>query len=78
MRNFITIVEELNQPPFEPYTPDENELAAKYGVDVSEIEEKVARGIEQEGHHTTDTEIAREIALDHLAGDLSYYDEETH
>ena len=50
------------------------ELAKKYDVDVSEVEDALEDGIEHEMEHTTDKSVAREIALDHLGDDLDYYE----
>jgi hypothetical protein len=56
-------------------TPTEEELAEKYGVDISTVREAVRVGIKVEiKDHTTNHEIAKEIALDHLGERLDYYD----
>ena len=48
-------------------------IAEKHGVDVKLINAQLALGIKTEKEHTTRKEIAREIALDHLAEDPRYY-----
>ncbi len=59
-------------------TPTEEELAEKYGVDISTVREAVRIGTRVEiKDHTTDPEIAREIAMDHLGERLDYYNKLT-
>jgi hypothetical protein len=55
-------------------TPTVEELAKKYGVDVSRVEAELAKGMKVESEHSKDKAIAREIALDHLGEKLDYYD----
>jgi len=50
------------------------ELAEKYNVDQKEVLTQVKKGVRVEAEHTTDFDIALEIALDHLNEDLYYYD----
>ena len=54
-------------------TKTPTQLAEKYGVEVSVVDEQLKRGITIEHEHTSDSKIAREIALDHLGEDLYYY-----
>lgn len=53
---------------------NEEDLAKKHGVSLSEINRRLAKGIKTESEHTSDTKIQREIALDHIAEMLDYYD----
>jgi len=48
-------------------------LAKKHGVTLAHIETQLEKGVKIEYEHTTDTKIAREIALDHLGEDPDYY-----
>lgn len=41
---------------------------------MSSLQKQLDKGIRIEMEHTTDTEIAKEIALDHLMEDPNYYD----
>jgi hypothetical protein len=52
-------------------TPEE--IAKKHGVSLSLILAQLKIGIKVEQEHTTNPEIAREIALDHLWEDPKYY-----
>lgn len=49
-------------------------IAEKHKVDVSEIEAQVKKGISIEHEHTSDNNIAAEIARDHLVEHPFYYD----
>ena len=49
------------------------DLAAKHSVEVSELRAELDRGIETEMEHTTDREIAKAIAMDHLYESPTYY-----
>lgn len=49
------------------------ELAKKHGVSVEKIEAQLKMGIPVEKEHTSNDDIAREIALDHLAEKPDYY-----
>lgn len=53
------------------YTP--SEIAKYHGVALSTILSELEIGIKVESEHTTDSEIAREIALDHLYEFPDYY-----
>lgn len=55
-------------------TPSPEEIANKHGVDPSIIHDQLRIGIDVEKEHTLDVELAREIALDHLAELPDYYD----
>lgn len=54
-------------------TPTVGELAKKYGVSTIEVHQQLKKGKKVELEHTSDTDVAREIALDHLSEDLYYY-----
>lgn len=49
-------------------------LAKKHNVSVETIQRQLDKGIKVELEHTTDKEVAREIALDHIAEHPDYYD----
>lgn len=51
-----------------------DQIADKHGVSVDSIKTQLAKGIEVEREHTTDLELATEIALDHLVELPDYYD----
>ena len=55
-------------------TPSVTDLAKKYVTSASEVQRKLAKGIKVEFEHSSDIEVAREIALDHLGERLDYYD----
>lgn len=55
-------------------TPSVQSLATKYDVTVEKVEQALAKGVKVELEHTTKPHVAREIALDHLAERLDYYD----
>ncbi len=50
------------------------DIASRHGVDVSLIEDQIKIGLKIEAEHTTNPNIAREIAMDHLWEDPHYYD----
>ena len=58
----------LNKP-----TPSVASLAKKYKTTTETVQAELKRGIKVEMEHTKDTEVAQEIALDHLGEDLHYY-----
>lgn len=49
------------------------QIADKHGVSVEEIEAELKKGMEVEMEHTTDEDVAHEIAMDHLLEDPRYY-----
>jgi hypothetical protein len=49
------------------------QLAKKYMVRSWQVEAQLKKGIAVELEHTSDPEIAKEIALDHLGERLDYY-----
>jgi len=50
------------------------DIADKHGVSVEEIEKQLTMGIKVEMEHTNDSNIAKEISLDHLWEIKDYYD----
>jgi hypothetical protein len=50
------------------------ELATKFKVDHSYLEKQLSKGIEVETEHTSDKDIARQIALAHLGEKPNYYE----
>lgn len=50
------------------------QLAHKHKVSADQIKSQLAKGIKVEKEHTSDANVAREIALDHLAEFPDYYD----
>lgn len=50
------------------------DIAKLHKVPLTTAKKNLARGIEIELEHTTDRELAEEIALDHLYEDILYYD----
>ena len=50
-----------------------NDIAEKHGVSVDVMVAEFKKGISVEMEHTTDREVAKEIALDHLFEDPKYY-----
>jgi hypothetical protein len=71
MKSFKVFVEEHNILDKKTYTV--NEIALKHNTTPENIEEQLTLGIKVETEHTTNTEVAREIALDHLNEDPEYY-----
>ena len=55
-------------------TPTIAELVKMHDVPAKQILKQLEMGIEAEYEHTSDFEVAKEIALDHIAEDPSYYD----
>jgi hypothetical protein len=54
-------------------TPSVADIAKMHDVSVSHIVRQLEKGIEAEYEHTSDFDLAKEIALDHLAEDPDYY-----
>jgi len=50
------------------------QIADKHGIDISEIEAALVKGVKVEMEHTDDEKIAHEVAMDHLFEDPKYYD----
>lgn len=50
------------------------EIAKKHGTDIQQIKDQLKKGIKVEFEHTSDKNLSREIALDHLAELPDYYD----
>lgn len=55
-------------------TPSVHTLALKYKTSVAHVQDQLNKGIEVELEHTSDLNVAKEIALDHLNERLDYYD----
>ena len=57
-------------------TPSPREVAKKHRKSTKDIMHQVKKGEEEEKEHTQDTEMAQEIALDHLKDNPEYYDDD--
>ena len=55
-------------------TPNARQVAEKHGVRTEVIMRELERGTAVEKEHTKDYNVAREIALDHLAERPDYYE----
>jgi hypothetical protein len=55
-------------------THSPEEIARKHGVPLEMIIDQLKKGIAVEKEHTSDRNVATEIALDHLAEFPDYYD----
>ena len=62
-------ISQLNVKTYSPHA-----LAKKHNVSLDVIKEQLKKGIKVEKEHTTDTAVATEIALDHIAEYVDYYD----
>jgi hypothetical protein len=51
-----------------------SDLANKHEVDITQLLDKMEKGVNVEMEHTNDKSIAIEIAMDHIYEDLYYYD----
>ena len=49
------------------------DIATKLGLDVDEVEEAIAKGAKVEMEHTSDIDVARSIASDHVLEFFDYY-----
>lgn len=54
-------------------TPSVSEIAEKHKCSVKKIESQLKQGLTHELEHTKKRDVAREIALDHIAEDPDYY-----
>jgi hypothetical protein len=52
---------------------DLTDIANKHKVDIDDLMKEFAEGVKVEMEHTDDIEVAKEIAMDHLAEDPNYY-----
>ena len=50
-----------------------SDIAKKHKVSIGELTDEFKKGYKVEGEHTTDIDIAKEIAMDHLFEDPKYY-----
>ena len=55
-------------------TPTIAQLVRKHNVSAKQLLGQLAKGIEHEYEHTSDFDVSKEIALDHIADDPEYYD----
>lgn len=67
------VIREINSGQLDKPTPTIEDLAKKYNVSAHDVLRELAKGVTVEQEHTTRLDVAREIALDHLAEDLYYY-----
>lgn len=56
------------------YTPSLKQIATKHNVELSYIRNQLIKGIKVELEHTSDKNVAEEIALDHLNEKPNYYE----
>ena len=63
------IFEQLDKPTYSLET-----LAKKHDVPLKQLKAQLSKGIKVELEHTSDEDVAKEIALDHLAEYPDYYD----
>lgn len=68
MKTFKELREQLN---VKTHTPED--IAKKHKVDVDIILQQLKMGIQVEQEHTSDSKVARKIALDHLGEKPDYY-----
>lgn len=68
MKTFKELREQLN---VKTHTPED--IAKKHKVDVDIILQQLKMGIQVEQEHTSDSKVARKIALDHLWEKPDYY-----
>lgn len=64
----------LDHPTLDRKTPTPYSLAVKYGVPLADINKYIDIGTGVEMEHTSNENIAREIAMDHLGERLDYYE----
>jgi len=72
---YVAVNENVAEKDLDVPTPTVQDLAKKYRKTVKQVNIELAKGIKVEMEHTTDVEVAREIALDHLNEKLDYYTE---
>jgi hypothetical protein len=70
----MKLFELLDQKSLDKPTFTLQDLADKYSVPLERIESELEKGMQVEMEHTTDPNVAAEIALDHLAERLDYYE----
>jgi hypothetical protein len=68
MKTFKQFLEQLD---VKTHTPES--IANKHKVDVDTIHKQLKMGMKVEKEHTTDSKVAKKIALDHLAELPDYY-----
>lgn len=64
---------EIDQAPLDVPTLAVSEIAKLHGVPKADIVQELHKGIQIELEHTSDKDVAREIALDHLKELPDYY-----
>ena len=69
----MKIYEVLKHDRFGKPTPTVDEIAKKHGVSKEYIHDQLSKGIRVEYEHTNNSELASEIALDHLSELPDYY-----
>lgn len=72
--SFLNLREEVSISSLDAPTPRVAQIADKHGVPLATITAQLEKGIKVEREHTTDSDVAREIALDHIAELPDYYD----
>lgn len=55
-------------------TPSIEQIAKKFKIDLEWLKGQLKNGMAVEHEHTTKTDVAKEIALDHLNEDPHYYE----
>ncbi len=55
-------------------TPSIEQIAKKFKVELSWLQTQLQHGIKVEHEHSSKSDVAREIALDHLNEDPHYYE----
>lgn len=50
------------------------DMAKHHNTDVGTVIDQLEKGVNDEMEHTSDTKVAFEIAMDHIYGDLNFYD----
>ena len=48
-------------------------MAKKHTVELEKLKQELDKGVKVEMEHTEDVNVAKEIAMDHLAEDPNYY-----
>jgi hypothetical protein len=69
----VRVAEAMDAYPLETPTKSIDQIASESGVSLDSLKAELALGIEVESEHTPHNYTAKEIALDHLSEDPSYY-----
>lgn len=67
------IQEKMDKYPLDKKTPTEKEILNKQNISKKDLDNQLKNGIKDEKEHTSDKNVAKEIALDHLKTDPLYY-----